>query len=260
MNNQNKLIILLLIVILLATFVLILKKTGIIKVKQPTISTQYINEIENTVNNTSNSNSNNSLTTEELIQKEYQEFLKQEIEKEEEELREYKKRQKETNFKVKLAIIGIGILILGITIGISKLYKELGISDLISSFPIIINILFIIVALFASSSSSSGFLMVLAVIIAIIVSLMFLACECSYLKALGFSPAWAFISFVGIIPVIGKFLSIIASIAYIIISILACCKLADLFGKGILFKLGLIFLPFIFFPILGYFYSTGERK
>lgn len=42
----------------------------------------------------------------------------------------------------------------------------------------------------------------------------------------------------------------------IVFLVLTCLELASRFGKEVVFGLGLIFLPFIFFPILGFDVST----
>lgn len=61
-------------------------------------------------------------------------------------------------------------------------------------------------------------------------------------KTIGGNPL---LLLLGLIPFVG-------SICMILISIDSICKLANYFNKGIGFKLGLIFLPFIFMPILAF--------
>ena len=51
----------------------------------------------------------------------------------------------------------------------------------------------------------------------------------------------------------------ISSSALLVLYIVGCYKLAKLFNKSVAFTFGLIFLPFIFFPILG-FGKVGVSK
>lgn len=56
-------------------------------------------------------------------------------------------------------------------------------------------------------------------------------------------PGW--LSLVSLIPFIGQ-------IAYVIFHIIACVRLSKAFGKDPAFSIGLIFLPIIFYPIIGF--------
>lgn len=57
----------------------------------------------------------------------------------------------------------------------------------------------------------------------------------------------------GLIPFVG---SIIATVIYIYV----VYKLAKLYGKSLGYTIGLLFLPFIFFPILGFRFKKKDRK
>lgn len=48
------------------------------------------------------------------------------------------------------------------------------------------------------------------------------------------------------------FLSVLATLASIALSIIYCIKLSRVFGKSDAFAAGLIFLPMVFFPMLGF--------
>lgn len=63
----------------------------------------------------------------------------------------------------------------------------------------------------------------------------------------GFPGWWAILS---LVPFVSIFPAVVA--------IIATFRLAKLFGKGTGFGLGLIFLPFIFFPILGFGKATFQ--
>lgn len=64
----------------------------------------------------------------------------------------------------------------------------------------------------------------------------------------GVNPLWLLLLVGSIIPVV----NFIVAIAFFIINILVCIKLAKAFGKGGGFAVGLIFLPFIFQCILAF--------
>lgn len=59
------------------------------------------------------------------------------------------------------------------------------------------------------------------------------------------SPWLAFVYLLSIIPIVG-------SIVGLVMSIIVSLRLAKVFGKGTGFAIGLIFLPFIFQPILAF--------
>lgn len=64
-------------------------------------------------------------------------------------------------------------------------------------------------------------------------------------KVAGMSPWWILGYLLGFIPVIGP-------IAVAVIGIVTMVNLSPRFGHGLLFSLGLIFLGFIFIPILAF--------
>lgn len=52
----------------------------------------------------------------------------------------------------------------------------------------------------------------------------------------------------------------ISSSALLVLYVVSCYKLAKLFNKSVAFTLGIIFLPFIFFPILGFGKDQVSKK
>lgn len=54
--------------------------------------------------------------------------------------------------------------------------------------------------------------------------------------------------------------NLVCAIAALIISVKAEIKLAKAFGKGVGFAVGMIFLPFIFYPILGFGKAKFRRR
>ena len=58
---------------------------------------------------------------------------------------------------------------------------------------------------------------------------------------------------VGLIPGIG-------TIGVLILNIVICYRLAKMYDKSIGYVLGLLFLPFIFYPLLGFSQSVTKRK
>jgi Family of unknown function (DUF5684) len=69
-----------------------------------------------------------------------------------------------------------------------------------------------------------------------------------FLKIVGKPWWWIFFSFFSWIPFVGA----LFSIASIVLGVWQLNMLSHSFGKGVGFTLGLIFLPFIFFPILAF--------
>lgn len=68
------------------------------------------------------------------------------------------------------------------------------------------------------------------------------------LQIAGFPGWYAFILLLAIVPII----NFIAGPAFLVLNIFVCIRLAQRFGKGGGFAVGLILLPIIFFPILGF--------
>lgn len=72
-------------------------------------------------------------------------------------------------------------------------------------------------------------------------------------KMVGVNPYWVLISFVAVflnaIPIIGNLAAAVATIYFMI---LLNVSIAKSFGKDAGFAIGLIFLPYIFYPILGF--------
>ena len=63
--------------------------------------------------------------------------------------------------------------------------------------------------------------------------------------------------------IIGKpwwwFIGLLIPLVNFVVAILICVELAKVFGKGIGFAIGVILLPFIFFPILAFGSATYTR-
>lgn len=66
-----------------------------------------------------------------------------------------------------------------------------------------------------------------------------------------------------LLRIIGKpwwwFIGLLIPLVNFVVAILLCVELAKVFGKGIGFAIGLILLPFIFFPILAFGSATYTR-
>lgn len=115
-----------------------------------------------------------------------------------------------------------------------KIYSKLGIEGLLVKlyvFSVIVSFFLIFTfneTLFDIINAISGIISIILLII-------------EY-KVIGINP-WLLL--LGLIPLVG-------SLALVILIIYGECKLAEYFGKGTGFKLGLIFLPIIFIPILAF--------
>ncbi|MDD5098983.1 MAG: DUF5684 domain-containing protein [Candidatus Colwellbacteria bacterium] len=68
------------------------------------------------------------------------------------------------------------------------------------------------------------------------------------LQIAGMSPWLAILPVLMIIPIV----NIVVGIAWFVISIILSVKISKVFGKPSVYALGLIFLPFIFYPVLGF--------
>lgn len=64
-------------------------------------------------------------------------------------------------------------------------------------------------------------------------------------KVAGMSPWWILACLLGFIPIVGSIISLV-------INVMICIGLGKAFGRGTGFIIGLIFLPFIFMPILAF--------
>lgn len=94
------------------------------------------------------------------------------------------------------------------------------------------------------------------IFITIIMGLLTLIVNALYFESLDMKPVYAFLpiltTVLKYIGEVGNVLSLGVSIAFLVIWIKAIINLGDRFSKGEGFKIGLFFLPFIFFPILGF--------
>lgn len=132
-------------------------------------------------------------------------------------------------------VIFTGIIILFYMIVGYKIYFKLGINPNFLKLYVALPILLF----FSGVIMQNG---IISLILAITIVGVNLILTVMYYKIIGLNPLFLLIGF---IPYIG-------SIGIMILSIIATCKLADCFGKGTGFKLGLIFLPGVFLPILAF--------
>lgn len=132
-------------------------------------------------------------------------------------------------------VIFTGIIILFYMIVGYKIYLKLGININLLKWYVALPILLF----FSGVIIQNG---IVSVILAIAILVLNLILTVMFYKIIGLNPL---LLLIGFIPYVG-------SIATMIVSIIATCKLADYFGKGTGFKLGLIFLPGVFLPILAF--------
>ena len=126
------------------------------------------------------------------------------------------------------------LLILFLLICMYKIYFNLGINPTL----IIVNIISFILAIILVNTLET-----IALILSGVYAVTMIVITVKMYITIGVSP-WLLLA--GIIPVVGQIIALI-------VSIVATCRLADYFGEdGAGFKLGLIFLPFIFLPILAF--------
>lgn len=135
-------------------------------------------------------------------------------------------------------LVAIGLVVALIIISNIKIYNKLGINGGIIT-VYIISCIVSFVAIFTFNETLSAITSVFSGIVSIILLVL-------QYKAIGVNPYLLLLVF---IPIVGLF-------CVWILGIYAQCKLADYFGKGTGFKLGLIFLPMIFIPILAF--SSNE--
>ena len=152
-------------------------------------------------------------------------------------------------------IISLAISI-AFSIGTAKLYKKLHMSQNIVIFTGVYPII----------EALSGFLPgILGTIVMFIASIIAVVAIGNYFKALEMKIIWAvmplisitMIAFGGALATMGgtpllMIIGIAGIIAFIVAYIISNIKLGKLFDKGIGFTIGLVILPFIFQPILGY--------
>ena len=225
-NGKINIIVVLLLIILIASIILALQITGVIKPDQKPIS--------NTDTNT-NTEINDNENYEYENQKSYEEIIEK-----------YTRMETMSN----VIPIVVYIVVIGLNIGICMLYKKLDIPDIIVKFN------FIWPILSAISAFSSGVLQSVLEIASFIFGVMGLW---YYFKAVGMSGWWAILpigaSLLSIFAIFGIFLSIIilvGFVSFIIAYIISNIHLAKIFEKGTGFTIGLVLLPFIFQPILGF--------
>ena len=237
-RNSNIFIVVLLVIIIVIGIILALKMTNIIKTKEETqtAETDYYEE-------------NQRRTSEEIVE-------------------EYKKEQaQKKTFSIIYNVTSIVIAFV-VSLGMSKLYKKLGLPGYVVTFTLIYPILTII-----SGLLNSGFL---KSILSLAYSILGILSMYHYFQAVGMSGKWAILLFVtafifpialstlitalfigGIssMKVIGA-LTTVTCVALLIIWYVAYVKsnikLAEMFNKSKGFTIALCILPFIFQPVLGY--------
>jgi len=111
------------------------------------------------------------------------------------------------------------------------------------------------IILLASESEPSA----LSTIISIVISLIMLAAQWMLFQKAGeegwkvLIPIYNAYKFMEIITGNGfKFLFFFIPLFNVIYMIMCCFKLAGAYGKGILFGFGILFLPYVFLPILAF--------
>lgn len=236
----NLVVIILLIIIAIAGVILTLKITGVIKPEEK----DYNNILQN---NTSSGNKLNKYNTtredlEPIIKRTYQTATIMSV----------------------VIVIGILVVEIGLNIGICKLYQKLRIPGYIIAFTFIWPILSILQNYFENKSNWFG------TFLSITYSVLEIASLYNYFKAVGMSGIWAFMPTISIVLLgfgtaaaisggtgFTAVLGLIGIVSFIIAYIFSNIKLARIFEKGAGFTVGLVFLPFIFQPILGY--SNTDR-
>ena len=168
--------------------------------------------------------------------------------------------------KIIISIISFGIGMV-LCVGASKLYKKMGSPDYITKLMIIYPIVNLAISLIFGSIPALSRLSVIQSIWSLVGLVVAIGMLYYYYLDLDMSGAWAIAAPASIlILVIGMGLGdrispilyilvpvgIVGIIAAIVAHVKASLKIADMFSKGIIFKVGLILLPFIFQPILGF--------
>lgn len=240
MDKQTKLIILLFIILIIIGGIFALKVTGVIKPKESNKVVEYSQEnnlkdnsiIESTVKN----NSTDS---------------KWDISN--------KLNKRESKLLTVIKFIAILTVIIVILVGCYKAYIKLGMPKLLLdiSFIGIPGTICALYLLFFIMPTQIFSILGLLQIIIIIDEIIFLCLTYCYFRCLDMNGAIVFlVIIIGLLMKIPNILfsiiSLILAIVLLVYSIESIVKLARFFNKGILYILGLLFLPFIFLPILGY--------
>lgn len=229
-NGKITIVVVLLIIIAFSAIILGLKITGVIKPSQTDVSNTSNTEIQdnqNTQLNQYKSNIKNDDSYEELLQT-------------------YTMR-KNISIIIILAIYIVGI---GLNVGICMLYKKLQVPDIIVKFN------FIWPILNAISSFLPGFLQTILNFVSFI---FVVAGLWYYFKSVGMSSWWGIVpivsalsSFLSIFGVVFLILPLAGFTSFVIAYIISNLHLAKMFDKSTGFTIGLVLLPLIFQPILGF--------
>ncbi len=234
-TKENIFMIILLVIIIIAGVILALKITGIIKPSERKVVVEEENEYKNDISD-------------------FDFYDEDELER------------RVNNRKALSTVLNIVSLVIAliISIGISKLYRKLGLPNYIVVVNLIYPLLYII------SNWTSG---ALNMLISFAFSILGILSMYYYFKALDMSGKWAILLFVGIfilpfglsglvvagliggMPIIPSFITVISLtmiISWLVAYIKSNIKLGKMFNKTTPFIVGLCILPFIFQPILGY--------
>lgn len=228
MDNQTKVIFTLLAIVLILAIIFGLKITGVIK---PAEKSKEIVKEQNVID---------EKTNEVEISKIYNENFLNSI----------------LGFIIKYQKL-ISFVIFAITvftsIGLAKLYKKFSMPDWAINF----NYMYPIIVLIMGFTQG-----IIRNILSLFVSLTALSCISKFFGCLEMSEWWPLSMALGlIVTIIGlirgginiiSIIGILLILLYIYAHIISCIKLADETDRGIGFTIGLIILPSIFKPILGY--------
>jgi len=244
-KGKSMIIIVLAIIIILSAIVLTLKMTGIIK---PAPKTYNRNNI---------STSQEDEVTEGKSKYDIDNEIKDDS---------ISKISKNHNI---IIIVGFFVGFLVINIGICKLYNKLGMPKYILIFNLLWPILAIPINIFLVPVIVGVFINPSLLILIMFLLLVFIILEVIslryYFKGVGMSGNWGFLPIVSILSsqvgnlvaiidggILSGLISLVGTTTFFIAYVISNIKLGQLFNKGSGFTLGLVLLPFIFQPILGY--------
>lgn len=237
MDNQTKIILALLAILAIFAVIFGLKVAGVIKPKE--IQTNA--NVQNSFNNIEQTSEENSVAN-----------LERKIKS-----REINKKTSLSEFFINIAlklgkivssiwvVIIIQLLVIVIGIGEAKLYRKIDMPEWTATYKYIVTFLNVIVS----------FLNVKLKIISIIISIVNLFVLGHYFMATGMSKCWIAAPFTIVLAFFGTWgliIGLIGVIAYIVAYIVSNIKLGKMLEKGTAFIVGLVVLPIIFRPILGY--------
>lgn len=254
MNKLNTTIIALVVAILLLATIFVLKVKGVMrsdsKVRQE-ITIQ--NNIEDTLNNNTENTLNND---EDTYNKTAQDALS---------MVESSKLKLFRGFFTLRTVVTLGIILAVILFGYYKMYRKLGIDGILTKTYIILSfgVILMIIAVPKNYTNSARY-----VIIGLLIELIYLISwtyvNCNLYDKLKMDPKIAFapitIRVLNFIPIIGPICAFPIAIMLLYYYIVKALRLSSTFDKGKLFAIGIIFLPLLFIPILGYSNDSYTKK